>query len=1854
MTVMRKNMLAIKGILTLVVFCGFADRLDAECSTCGASGAVGGAAKAVPAMTLSMGATEYGQPAGSLRFSTSLPDSLAYTPVLLTFDGGSQPGVTVCNTPLTVTRVQVSVNTFTVDVTNTVFYTNYLTATSNDSSGNTITYTNGVVIITNFQNQVDFVVQTNIVSVPVNYTVLRQVSAPQAVADIPPSSDPRGYSINFYYPGQVTGQNGDGTRQFSGAPYLSWSITNPDPVGIHQIQITQTASNTVLKQVTYIYNTNNNTWLKQSLAGVQTSETVSNLDATTYQVLDTVQYAGQPVSRQTETTYRVYPGGSVPIQREIGVGADVQSTLYTYYPDGSPFNAGPAPLLKTVTHPDGSQEDYTRYNADGRATDVLSTYGDDAHGRETITDYTVNALGGSGDDGTVNSTVARVVIEKIGPIEVSRRYTVFPSPFIQLDIQCPVPGAAWNDSRNLVTTNVYYPRGGPNQFALQCQSHPDGTLTLYDYTTTDLYRTTTTLGGRPDASRTRVVDGTRTQTVVSQSGSTVSTTAWDVQSGLMISQENYENYDRFGRAQTVTHLDRTTEQTYYACCGLDYTIDRDGVETVYNYDLDRRQTGYLKYYTGSQILKYQNVLDSLGRSVLSRRVGADDSVAAISGSAYDTAGRVSAQTNAAGGVTRFHYAPTGSPNRTTVNPDGGTRIETFYADGTPKAVTGTAVHSVRYEYGVDTDVQGNRCTFTQEIKLLADGVTDSGEWTRTYSDALGRNTEVLYADGQYSQSFYNAQGQLWKQQDPDGVTSLYVYNGKGEQAYAIAAVSAGTRKIATYADLQTQLSDLPSGNDRVTFTTNDVTADHGVTVRRSRSYVWAENGSGTPSLVSLSETSADGLNSWQTSYADADTALTNFSQTTYSGCDRSSALVAPDGSQTVSRFSYGRLLSTTRFDSQGKQLASATYAYDAHGRQALVTDARNGATLYAYNNADQVSAVTTPNPGNGQPETTSTVYDLMQRPTTVVQPDGTTVSSVYWLTGELGFQFGSRTYPVAYGFDYAGRQLAMTNWSGFDTLDGARVTTWHYDPQRGWLTGKSYPDGRGPSYHYTAAGRLQQRIWARGVITTNAYDLAGSLSTVGYSDATPGVAYTYDRLGRQSTAVWNGMTDTLTYNLASQILGDTFTGGSLAGLSLTNTYDSLARRTALSFNLQPSTFNQSFGYDQSSRLASVSDANGNGAIYRYLANSPLVGQIESRQNGILRMTTRKTYDYLNRLTQVSSQPSAPGLMPIDYNYSYNPANQRTRTLLADGSYWVYGYDSLGQATNACKYFADGTPVPGQQFHYQFDTIGNRTQTRSGGDAVGSSLRLASYSANRLNQIIQRDVPGTNDILGAALAANPVTVNGRTAARKGEYFWAGAGASNAAAPAWLGVDILSAGITNRGSLFVAQTPEILQYDADGNLASDGRWDYVWDAENRLIQMTANTCVGPQYRLTFDYDYKGRRIQKTVATKNGAAYVGQFTNIFVYDGWNLIAILNSSFSLLNSFTWGSDLSGSLQGAGGVGGLLASAQYSNFQLQSADFYAYDGNGNVAALINADDGTVSARYEYGAFGEPVRMTGSLAGANPFRFSTKYADAETDLLYYGYRYYKPATGTWVSRDLIGETGGFNMYENAGNDPVNRVDIIGLWGSDVHLVATTRWAKMSGYPDLAAGVIGIADEAVDGGFSGGGTGWAPWGDQSYHFDRNKGIGKDSRIQHFEDHFLAAKQACTKSRDEPEIAANELGTALHPYQDWVAHGAYGVYDNGNIWSTHNSLSPQKNFGDPSHYPDDVGLDAIDGLSGRPAGSAMHVVVVNSGVSVREYALYERGFKRISLTRQMSTGVLIDFKNYVKQNGDCKCRKYFGID
>jgi RHS repeat-associated protein len=159
---------------------------------------------------------------------------------------------------------------------------------------------------------------------------------------------------------------------------------------------------------------------------------------------------------------------------------------------------------------------------------------------------------------------------------------------------------------------------------------------------------------------------------------------------------------------------------------------------------------------------------------------------------------------------------------------------------------------------------------------------------------------------------------------------------------------------------------------------------------------------------------------------------------------------------------------------------------------------------------------------------------------------------------------------------------------------------------------------------------------------------------------------------------------------------------------------------------------------------------------------------------------------------------------------------------------------------------------------------------------------------------------------------------------------------------------------------------------------------------------------------------------------------------FSGKRVIQERNAANTPTVSYTRGSDLSGSLEGAGGIGGLLArSSGYSAGNWTSHAYYHGDGNGNITCLV---DGTqaVAASYRYDPFGNLISKSGTLADANLYRFSSKEFHVNSGLYYYLYRFYDPNTQRWINRDPIEEKGGINLYTFVFNDAVLGLDPLGL------------------------------------------------------------------------------------------------------------------------------------------------------------------------------------------------------------------------
>jgi RHS repeat-associated protein len=234
-----------------------------------------------------------------------------------------------------------------------------------------------------------------------------------------------------------------------------------------------------------------------------------------------------------------------------------------------------------------------------------------------------------------------------------------------------------------------------------------------------------------------------------------------------------------------------------------------------------------------------------------------------------------------------------------------------------------------------------------------------------------------------------------------------------------------------------------------------------------------------------------------------------------------------------------------------------------------------------------------------------------------------------------------------------------------------------------------------------------------------------------------------------------------------------------------------------------------------------------------------------------------------------------------------------------------------------------------------------------------------------------------------------------------------------------------------STLTASLPQsvALQWDSNGNLTNDGPRSFCYSPENRLTNIT----VAGQWKVDFVPDGLGRRrIERDYAWSSGN---WQLTNElhFIYDGWLLVQVRDGSNNVLVTYTRGLDLSGSLSGAGGIGGLLARTDGNGSM-----FYHADGAGNITGLIDGQQ-NMAARYMYNAFGGLIRKSGAMADVNRIMFSSKeHLPNAGDIYDFGWRDWFTSPHRWGSRDPLGESSDLNLYRGMGNNPINRIDPYGL------------------------------------------------------------------------------------------------------------------------------------------------------------------------------------------------------------------------
>lgn len=1418
-----------------------------------------------------------------------------------------------------------------------------------------------------------------------------------------------------------------------------------------------------------------------------------------YSELRTERDGSGNIIRRTKTDYQVYPWNNPrsqlrPQQAEVvsmieDPDGDALTTTYSYYgtwpDDGDNWGR-----LKSVQHPGGSWVAY-EYDSDFNVDRIIRPWKNSAlsfvDAGNHVTTYARSAVGDL--DGDSEDETLRTIIEKIDSSEVARRYELNYSDTSttlsrEAIIEATVPEASWDAQSNQRTDRWTYFDGEFNGDLAKIKN-PDGTMRIYVYSIdpTSGERTTTEKEGDPNTTEDDIVDGLETVTVVSTLGGQVSRTVTDILSGIVLSQETTVTFDDLGRPTLISYLDGTSEGFLYEdCCGNVTVTDRTGLVRTTNKDMDGTvasvvSNGITTSYSEGYDSDASDGITGFTKTTTVEGRGTSGSII----TRIDTfvpSGELIASIDPRDSVTRttaFSEAvnASGQLEKSTTLPNTAVQKNVYHKDGSPYQEYFDGVLVRQYDYSVASDTHDG-ATFNARTETLTrlgpNGETT--EWVKTYTDMLGRVYKVETPDmdnsgtNGFALTYFNSLGQREKQVDPDGLNTLFKYNDKGE----LEEVALSDDDVVDY-----------SGTDRITRTTRSVVNDptNGEVIRETVS-VW-EDGQSTGTVIQTTDTSTDGLDIWTNRYGQ----LTHLGRTYNGSGSVTDVETKPDlttaTTTTVNGFRTGY---TVSHPTEGT-LVDFSYVPDDFDRlhtetNDLLSDPGNEyfvTTTYSYWDTGALKQVITPESATsaGDAQTTTYDYDVMGQVIEVTLPRNKVQSSRYHPDGNLRLTFGQGTYPVEYTYDRQGRMKTMKTWQDFNTametgISGSALTTWNYNAL-GLLEKKLDNDSKGVVYNYTDTGRLASREWARigqdgnnPLKTVYTYGTTGSekadLLNIDYQndgDAMQDITYTYDRLGRTKDVFDASGKRTLSYEdgvLVDETYGDDGDPGTedpFLGMVIDRRQDSYNRldQVRVLDSQSAQLYKAEYGYDDASRLETTIFG-ANSVTYSYNP-AATTRQTLTYANGTgYVMTVSRNFDNMDRQTVQTSAITGGGTH--SYTYTYNDLNQRTHMTLASGEYWQYGYDGLGHVNAAVKKTPTDAAIPGYSYSFTLDDIGNRENTTVNG-------RFAEYTANLLNQYTGREVPRVVDIRGSAHAEADIFVNGNSLPeRPGEYFYYGlllAGDNDAQLVDYLVTGNLEGGgyedsdriADLEGEEFLKAHPETFDHDDDGNLLYDGKWDYTWNAENRLIKVITKASVAaagaPNLRLEFAYDSQGRRFQKDVYEHDGNDYVLKETRYFLYDGWNPVAELDADLDLLNTYVWGTDLSGSFQGAGGVGGLLFT---SNSWTGVTASPWYDGNGNILGYVDVADNSVVAEFEYGAFGELIRSTGPMAEFLAFGFSTKYLDAETGLLYYGYRYYSSEWGRWLSRDSLGEEAGLSLYGFVGNDGVNYIDDLGQRKREVHKV----------------------------------------------------------------------------------------------------------------------------------------------------------------------------------------------------------------
>ena len=747
--------------------------------------------------------------------------------------------------------------------------------------------------------------------------------------------------------------------------------------------------------------------------------------------------------------------------------------------------------------------------------------------------------------------------------------------------------------------------------------------------------------------------------------------------------------------------------------------------------------------------------------------------------------------------------------------------------------------------------------------------------------------------------------------------------------------------------------------------------------------------------------------------------------------------------------------------------------YDAHGNVIKATDALNQSHLYIYDGHDNLIRHTTP-----LNETWNYTYDnydhLIEMRSPLLNVINYTYDNRGLMTSYIGLRAmnGTTLSTTTFEHDIFGNVIRIT-----DPLNYA--TTFTYDPLG--LRCTEIVDARGniKRLSYDNNDRLLSIVYAAkiGNINGGIDVITGSIDS-GITETVTNfctITNIYDAFGQTALRDERGNMTRVERNEFGYITQRTDPLGNVTryqydahnnitntinaiGKNVSNVYDDADRLIEIKDALGYSVTRQ---YNSEGNLIALIDKRNNKTVFTYDLNQRLLtttdplgytvsytrdalGRISNKKNARGQFTSfhynaegriiRK--DYGGAATTLYYYDNSGNLIKLQdptgqYEYTYNVRNELTSIRYPNQLQMRFYYNGVGNLTR--MEYPDGTIV-----NYNYDPFNRQSIPLSFRNAPATEIRASKERPNRVismawntNSVkylfdvggnLKREIRSNGLITEYAYddggqPTNLVHKTGNTNIITIMYQWNAIGFCtndtilHPLEPP-LPVPTENTVSYNPANQFLKwSSGDAYTYDNDGNTTFQGntntRFDY--DQENHLIEINRNTNA-----VYYDYSGNGDRVRKRVGNQTVNFHYGTKGNLlFESDGSGTA----SKIYLYNDSR-----------------LVASGTKANgFQ-----FYHYDKIGNTLALSDAN-GQIISWYAYNPFG--LYVASGQTNQNPFTFVGAYGviDEGTGLFFMRNRFYDATKGRFIQCDPIGFDGGINLYTYTGNNPVNRIDPLGLF-----------------------------------------------------------------------------------------------------------------------------------------------------------------------------------------------------------------------